>query len=48
MFHFFIRIHRSYAIQKQFIKNETAVKIFLNNGLEIPVWRDYKDNLKLI
>jgi two-component system, LytTR family, response regulator len=48
MFQSFIRIHRSFAIQKQFIEHKTAVKIFLNNGTEIPVGRSYKDNLNLI
>jgi two-component system, LytTR family, response regulator len=48
MFQFFVRVHRSYAVQKQFIENKTATKIFLNNGHEIPVGRSYKDNLKLI
>lgn len=48
MFQSFVRIHRSYAVQKQFITHKTAVKIFLNNGIEIPVGRSYKDNLNLI
>jgi two-component system, LytTR family, response regulator len=48
LFQFFVRVHRSYAVQKQFIENKTATKIFLNNGHEIPVGRSYKDNLRLI
>jgi two-component system, LytTR family, response regulator len=44
----FIRIHRSYAVQKQFVENKTALRISLNTGLEIPVGRSFKDNLKLI
>ena len=44
----FIRVHRSYAIQKQFIKNKTAIKIYLNNNIEIPIGRSYKDSLNLI
>jgi two-component system, LytTR family, response regulator len=48
MFQQFIRIHRSYAVQKQFIERKTALKIFLNNGLEIPIGRSYKDNLNLV
>lgn len=48
MFKEFIRIHRSFAIQKQFIKRKTAVKVFLTNDIEIPIGRSYKDNLNLI
>jgi two-component system, LytTR family, response regulator len=48
IFQAFIRIHRSYAVQKQFIEHKTAVKVFLNNGIEIPIGRSYKDNLNLI
>jgi two-component system, LytTR family, response regulator len=48
LFQNFIRIHRSYAIQKQFIKHKTASKIILNNGVEITVGRSYKDNLDFI
>jgi two-component system, LytTR family, response regulator len=48
MFQSFVRIHRSYAVQKQFIEHKTAVKIFMNNGTEIPIGRSYKDNLNLI
>jgi two-component system, LytTR family, response regulator len=44
----FIRIHRSYAIQKQFINNKNATTIFLENGIEIPIGRSYKNNLKSI
>jgi two-component system, LytTR family, response regulator len=47
-FQSFIRIHRSYAIQKQFINNKNATTVFLTNGLEIPVGRSYRDNLKSI
>jgi two-component system, LytTR family, response regulator len=48
LFRNFIRIHRSYAVQKQFVANKTATKIFLNNGVEIPIGRSYKDNLDFI
>jgi two-component system, LytTR family, response regulator len=48
LFRNFIRIHRSYAVQKQFVANKTATKIFLNNGVEIPIGRSYKDSLDFI
>lgn len=48
LFKNFIRIHRSYAIQKQFIERKTALKIYLNNGIELPIGRSYKDSLNLI
>jgi two-component system, LytTR family, response regulator len=48
MFQFFIRIHRSYAIQKQFINNKNASTVFLDSGIEIPIGRSYKDNINLI
>lgn len=44
----FIRIHRSYAIQKQFIQKMTSTEIILNNNVAIPVGRSYKENLNLI
>jgi two-component system, LytTR family, response regulator len=47
MFLSFVRIHRSFAVQKQYIQNKTAIKIFLNNGVEIPIGRSYKDNLNI-
>ncbi len=47
-FQSFIRIHRSFAVQKQFIKKIGAQEIELNNNVVIPVGRSYKDNLSLI
>jgi two-component system LytT family response regulator len=49
-YHFqsFIRIHRSYAVQKQFIHKINSNEITLNNNITIPVGRSYKDNLNLI
>lgn len=47
-FQSFIRIHRSYAVQKQFIKKIGTQEIELNNNIIIPVGRSYKDNLSLI
>jgi len=47
-FQSFIRIHRSYAVQKQFIQKMNSTEIILNNNITIPVGRSYKENLKLI
>lgn len=47
-FHSFIRIHRSFAVQKQFIQKINSQEILLHNNVLIPVGRSYKDNLNLI
>jgi len=47
-FQSFIRIHRSFAVQKQFIQKINSTEILLNNNVAIPVGRSYKDNLNLI
>ncbi|MBE8725194.1 LytR/AlgR family response regulator transcription factor [Flavobacterium hungaricum] len=47
-FQSFIRIHRSYAVQKQFIQKMNSTEILLNNNVTIPVGRSYKENLNLI
>lgn len=44
-FHSFIRIHRSYAVQKQFIQKVGPQEIVLNGGIQIPLGRSYKSNL---
>ena len=41
----FIRIHRSYAVQKNFIQKINSHEIFINN-IAIPVGRSYKEELK--
>jgi DNA-binding LytR/AlgR family response regulator len=46
-FQSFIRIHRSYAVQKQFIQKINSTEIILNNNITIPVGRSYKENLNL-
>ncbi|MFH7016521.1 LytR/AlgR family response regulator transcription factor [Flavobacterium sp. FlaQc-47] len=43
----FIRIHRSFAVQKQFINKINSTEIILNNNVSIPVGRSYKENLNL-
>jgi two-component system LytT family response regulator len=44
----FIRIHRSYAVQKQFIQKISSQEIKLKNNVSIPIGRSYKDNLNLL
>lgn len=43
----FIRIHRSYAIQKHFIQKISAAEVQVNNTV-LPVGRSFKDALKSI
>lgn len=44
-FRSFVRIHRSYAVQKQFIQKVGTQEILLKNDVAIPVGRSYKENL---
>ncbi len=44
-FQSFIRIHRSYAVQKQYIQKIGSQELVLNNGKCISVGRSYKNNL---
>ncbi|MEO8237916.1 MAG: LytTR family DNA-binding domain-containing protein [Flavobacterium sp.] len=46
-FQSFIRIHRSFAVQKQYIEKKQVNDVLLNNGVIIPIGRSYKDNLNL-
>jgi two-component system, LytTR family, response regulator len=48
IFESFVRVHRSYAVQKKFIEKITSTEVLLNNNATIPVGRSYKDNLSLI
>lgn len=47
-FQSFVRIHRSFAVQKQFIDKINSHEIVLNNNLAIPIGRSFKDNLKFL
>lgn len=47
-FQSFVRIHRSFAVQKQYVKKINSQEIELNNNTLIPIGRSYKDNLSLI
>ena len=44
----FVRIHRSYAVQKNFISKINTHEVLMNNNDKIPVSRTYKDNLMLM
>ena len=44
-FQSFVRIHRSFAVQKQFIEKKMSNELLLNNGMLIPIDRSYKENL---
>ena len=41
----FIRIHRSFAVQKQFIQKIGSQEIELKNNVSIPVGRSFKDTI---
>jgi len=41
----FMRIHRSYAVQKQYIQRIGNQEVELNNGSSLPVGRSYKESL---
>ncbi len=47
-FQSFIRIHRSYAVQKQFIQKIAAQEVELNNGTVLSIGRNFKENLNFI
>ncbi|MBZ4036367.1 LytTR family DNA-binding domain-containing protein [Flavobacterium sp. 17A] len=47
-FQSFIRIHRSYAVQKQYVQKINSTEIILNNNAVIPIGRSYKENLNLM
>jgi len=46
-FQSFVRVHRSFAVQKQFVKKINTQEIELNNNTLIPIGRSYKENLSL-
>lgn len=47
-FQSFVRIHRSYAVQKQYVQKINSTEIILNNNAIIPIGRSYKENLNLM
>ena len=44
----FIRVHRRFAVQKQFVQKINCYEIILNDESIIPIGRSYKDNLNLL
>lgn len=44
----FIRIHRSYAVQKMYVQRKQSNELLLNNGILLPIGRSYKDSLNFI
>lgn len=44
-FHSFVRVHRSFAIRKNYIEKKIANEVVLMNGIQIPIGRAYKENL---
>lgn len=45
-FQLFVRIHKSYAVQKQFVTKSSATEIVLSNDAVIPIGRNFKENVK--
>lgn len=45
IFRNFIRIHRSYAVQKHYINKITAKEILVNN-IQLPIGRSYRDDIR--
>ncbi|RZK12875.1 MAG: response regulator transcription factor [Flavobacterium sp.] len=46
-FQSFVRVHRSFAVQKHLIQKIGSHEVFLNESLSIPIGRSYKVNLNL-
>lgn len=44
-FRSFVRVHRSYAVQKQFVQKIGTQQLKLLNDISIPIGYSYKDNL---
>ena len=47
-FQLFVRIHKSYAVQKQFVTKSSATEIVLSNDAVIPIGRNFKENVKIL
>jgi two-component system, LytTR family, response regulator len=47
-FQSFVRIHRSFAVQKQYVKKINIHEVQLNNDVVIPLGRSFKDNLNFV
>ncbi len=42
----FVRIHRSYAVQRRFVKKYTSTEVTLLHDVTLPVGRSYKEQLR--
>jgi len=47
-FHSFVRIHRSFAVQKSFVEKVGGGEISLVNGKSLPIGRTYRENVELL
>lgn len=47
-FESFVRVHRSYAVQKQFINKMSSSEVVMHDNTKIPIGRSFRDNLSLI
>jgi two-component system LytT family response regulator len=45
VFQHFVRIHRSFAVQKHYIQKVGTQKLTLTNSISIPIGNSFKDNL---
>jgi len=43
----FIRVHRSFAVQKQYVQKISSNELILHNNTTIPIGRTFKENLNL-
>lgn len=48
VFSSFVRVHRSFAVQKNFIKKINANEVLMNNEDKIPLSRTYRESLNFI
>lgn len=44
----FVRIHKSFAVQKIYVEKRQANELLLNNGVLLPIGRSYKEALNFI
>ena len=47
-FNSFIRVHRSFAVQKQRVKKFSTSEILMDSLAKVPVGRSFKDNLSML
>jgi two-component system, LytTR family, response regulator len=44
----FVRVHRSYAVQRIYVKKINAQQIVLTNDFKVPIGESYKENINLL